>query len=107
MGRFASCEQLEEMSKGLDDQRPLPNEDPEASHIVYWHVFRHKDDVLAFAGKVMLEEGEHLVSGSASDSIGKLWWLGVQVDDLDAWGNRRSINKTDAYDPESPNSPML
>lgn len=107
MGQFADGKELDNAMQGLDSQRPLPNEDPAASHIVYWHVFRHKDEVRAFARQVMLDAGEHLISGTARDSIGQLWWLGIKVDDLEAWGNRRSINKTDAYDPESPDSPML
>lgn len=107
MAHFPNSEELGALEKRLDEPRPLPNEDPAGSHIVYWHVFRDRNQALEFARQIKLDTGEHLVGGSAKDSIGSLKWLGVQVDDLEAWGNRRSIKKTDAYDPESPSSPML
>lgn len=107
MPHFANREELGALANRLDEPRPLPNEDPAGSHIVYWHVFRGRNEALDFARQIKLNKGERLVGGSATDSIGPLMWLGVQVDDLEAWGNRRSINKTDAYDPESPGSPML
>jgi hypothetical protein len=63
--------------------------------------------VLRFARKIQLESGEALMGGKTQDSIAALWWVGVQVDDLEAWGSRRAINKIDEVDPENPGSPML
>jgi hypothetical protein len=28
-----------------------------------------------------------------ADSVGKLWWVGVEVDDLKLWGHSGAINK--------------
>ncbi len=107
MGHFATREELDALAGELEAQRALPNADPERSHVVYWHVFRNHDDTLAFSRQIVLEKGERLVGGRTEDSIGGLWWVGVQVDDLAAWGNRRAVHKIDAFDPESPGSPML
>lgn len=107
MGHFATREELDGLGSELERERPLPNADPQKSHVVYWHVFRNRDEVAAFSRRILLEEGERLVGGHTADSIGALWWVGVQVEDLEAWGNRRAVHKIDAFDPESPGSPML
>jgi hypothetical protein len=55
----------------------------------------------------MLGKGEELVGGVTRDSLGPLYWVGVRVEDIETWGDRRAINKTDFVDPQNPKSPML
>ncbi|WP_018953678.1 hypothetical protein [Thioalkalivibrio sulfidiphilus] len=62
-------------------------------HVVQWHVFRSREAAEAFMPHVKLAEGQQLVGGYTRDSVGPLWWVGVQVDDLDRWGNRTAVNK--------------
>jgi len=106
MGEFPGEQTIEALSAELEQQRPLP-EDPAQERIVYWHVFRRPEDVLTFARGISLESDEVMVGGHTHDSIGHLYWVGVQVDDLEVWGNRAAIHKVDGYDPENPGSPML
>ena len=107
MGHFANAEELSALEKDLEIERPVPNKDPDQTHVVYWHVFRRREDVVAFAHSVMLEPGEELIAGHCEDDLGRLWWLGVRVDDLAKWGNRSAIHKIDAGDGENPGSNML
>lgn len=106
MAAFANEKTIEMLSEALNHERALPD-DPAAERLVYWHVFRRPEEVLGFARKIQLASGEMLVGGQAEDSIGKLWWVGVRVDDLEAWGSRRAIKKVDGVDPENADSPML
>ena len=76
----------------LSRERGLP-ERPEQDHIVYWHVFRSRESAESFVPSIRLDARQHLVGGCSCDSIGPLWWIGVQVDDLERWGNRAAINK--------------
>lgn len=62
-------------------------------NVVQWHVFRSREAAEAFVPGVKLTESQHLVGGYTRDSVGPLWWVGVQVDDLDRWGNRTAVNK--------------
>jgi hypothetical protein len=61
--------------------------------VVQWHVFRSREAAEAFIPHVRLNEDQHLVGGYTRDSVGPLWWVGVQVGDLDRWGNRNAVNK--------------
>lgn len=106
MGAFPNEKTLDELSRSLESVRHLPD-DPAAERLVYWHVFRDADAVVSFARKIQLEDGDTLVGGCSEDSIGPLYWVGVQVADLEAWGSRRAIKKVDGVDPENANSPML
>ncbi len=106
MGRFPGDGDIDELAKALETDRELP-QDPAEERTVYWHVFRRPEQVLDFARHILLDKGEGLVGGRTQDSIGSLWWVGVQVDDLEAWGNRRAIHKIDGVDPGNPGSPML
>lgn len=106
MSAFPSVEALAALESMLSQRCALPA-DPVAERIVTWHVFRHADEAKAFARHVMLDEGESLVGGATQDSLGELYWVGVQVEDIDAWGDRRAIHKTDFVDPQNPKSPML
>lgn len=61
--------------------------------VVQWHVFRSRQQAECFLPGVKLMNDQHLVGGYTRDSIGPLWWIGVQVCDLHAWGNTHAINK--------------
>ena len=76
----------------LEEEQALP-EGRGRDRIVQWHVFRSGPQAQAFARGVRLGPGQHLVGGFTRDSVGVLYWVGVQVDDLDAWGNRGAVNK--------------
>lgn len=81
-----------EVHEFLSRERGLP-ERPDQEHIVYWRVFRSKESAESFIPSVRLDTHQHLVGGYSRDSIGSLWWVGVQVDDIGRWGNRAAINK--------------
>lgn len=76
----------------LSRERGLP-ERPDQNNIVYWRVFRSKESAESFIPSIRLEAHHHLVGGYSRDSVGPLWWVGVQVESLDRWGNRTAINK--------------
>ncbi len=96
MAAFPDQAQLQALQVQLQQERSLPGRRPEVDRIVYWHVFRRPEDALAFAEHVLLEEDECLVGGYTRDSIGPVWWVGVQVADLAAWGNRGAVHKIGA-----------
>ncbi|HQU14958.1 MAG: hypothetical protein B7Z66_01850 [Chromatiales bacterium 21-64-14] len=73
-------------------ERALPRE-PGDGNVVQWHAFRRREDAERFGPAVRLGPGQRLVGGHTRDSVGPLWWVGVQVDDLSRWGNRQAINK--------------
>lgn len=106
MSAYPSVEALAALESMFARRRALPA-DPVAERIVTWHVFRHAEEARDFARHVMLGAGESLVGGTTRDSLGELYWVGVQVEDIDAWGDRRAIHKTDFVDPQNPKSPML
>lgn len=74
------------------NERALPRA-PGDGNVVQWHAFRRREDAERFVPSVRLGPGQQLVGGRTRDSLGPLWWVGVQVDDLDQWGNRQAINK--------------
>jgi len=76
----------------LSHERALPSaEGP--GNVVQWHVFRTREAAEAFVPSVRLGEGQRLVGGMSRDSVGALWWLGVEVEDIQRWGNRMAVNK--------------
>lgn len=76
----------------LDHELSLP-EGHGHDGIVQWHVFRAKAQAEAFMPGIKLGEGQHLIGGYTRDSVGPLWWVGVQVKDAQSWGNRGAVNK--------------
>lgn len=106
MGRFPREDELETIKGELGRDRDLP-ENPAKEGVVSWHVFRQLDEALDFARHHLLDEGERVVGGRAKDSVGTLYWVGLHVDDLEHWGNRKAIHLTDGVDPQNPGSPML
>jgi hypothetical protein len=65
-------------------------------NVVQWHAFRSRSAAESFLPGMHLGEGQRLVGGYTRDSIGPLWWVGVQVDDVERWGNRGAVNKRGA-----------
>ncbi|ARU32475.1 hypothetical protein CAP31_12765 [Sulfuriferula sp. AH1] len=63
------------------------------NHVVSWHVFRTLSEAEAYADHIVLNPGQHLAGGIDHDSVGSLWWVGVEVDDLSRWGNAAAVNK--------------
>lgn len=76
----------------LEEEQPLP-EGHGHDHIVQWHVFRSRSAAETFARGIRLERDQRMVGGFSRDSVGVLYWVGVHVDDLEAWGNRSAVNK--------------
>lgn len=76
----------------LKEFRCLPARD-ERNRVVSWHVFRTASEAEEYAESIQLGEGQHIVGGMDSDTIGKLWWVGVEVDDVARWGNPAAVNK--------------
>lgn len=76
----------------LENERSLPDGDGH-DRIVQWHVFRARDKAERFAHHVELSTGQKLVGGWTRDSVGMLYWVGVQVEDLELWGNAGAVHK--------------
>lgn len=76
----------------LASHRRLPGHHAE-NRVVQWHVFRDVVQADDYADHIQLSSSQTIVGGFDSDSIGTLWWVGVEVDDLASWGNRSAVNK--------------
>lgn len=102
MSKFATPQQLQQLASDINELRPTPHKDDAIEQrIVYWHIFRRKQDALNFANHIMMPEGEQLVGGRDRDSIGNIWWIGVQVDSLEKWGSRAAVHKISHGEPEN------
>jgi hypothetical protein len=77
-------------------------EDPQKDCIVLWKVFRSKDEALEYSHHILLEPTQRIVGGYWTDSAGGFFWLGVEVDDLEKWGNSQAIQLTDPFDSNDP-----
>lgn len=106
MGHAPTKQEMDALGDQMAQERSLPSKS-EHNRVVYWHVFRRRDDAVGLAGNIRLNDGERLVGGHTRDSIGPLWWIGVEVENLAAWGNRGAVHKIDRVDPENPDSPLL
>jgi hypothetical protein len=69
-----------ELTDLLDSRRPLPSGGG-GGLIVQWHAFRGADEAQAFAGHIGLGAGQRVVGGWDEDSVGRIFWVGVEVDD--------------------------
>ncbi|MFZ5557714.1 MAG: hypothetical protein ACOZDY_13505 [Pseudomonadota bacterium] len=76
----------------LQVRRPLPSSGG-AERVVHWHVFRSAAEARSYAGNIILGAGQQVVGGWDEDSVGRVYWVGVEVDDLARWGNRAAVNK--------------
>lgn len=57
------------------------------------HIFRAASEAEEYAESIKLGDGQRIVGGMAADSVGKLWWVGVEVEDIARWGNPSAVNK--------------
>lgn len=64
-----------------------------SKQVVQWHVFRSLTEADEFADHILLGTDQALVGGSAQDSVGTFWWVGVEVGDVSRWGNFTAVNK--------------
>lgn len=85
----------------LNNRADLPK-DPANERIVLWKTFRSIDEAIGYSRAILLEDDQTLVGGASSDSAGPLFWVGVKVDDLEAWGNSQAIQLTDPFDANDP-----
>jgi len=70
---------LKSLEYALDEgERPVPD-DPAKARLATWSVFREPEKALTYARYVLLDEGDELVGGRTHDSLGALYWVGVQV----------------------------
>lgn len=76
----------------LDQFRPLP-EKSVFNRVVQWHVFRERKAASDFANGIILGAKQQIVGGTDTDSIGNLYWVGVEVEDISRWGNSAAVNK--------------
>lgn len=76
----------------LDHELALP-EGRGKDRVVQWHVFRTRRRAEDFMRAIRVGDGQSLVGGYTRDSVGPLWWLGVQVEDVERWGNAGAVNK--------------
>ena len=76
----------------ISEQRVLPTQ-TSGDTVVHWHIFRSLDEAEDYAEHIQLGERQRIVGGTDSDSIGVLWWVGVEVDDVARWGNQGAVNK--------------
>ena len=89
------------VSKVLTQPRHLP-EEPKTERVVLWKVFRSEDTALEYSRHIMLEQDQCIVGGQGTDSVGEYFWLGVEVADLEKWGNSQAIQLTDPFDSDDP-----
>lgn len=94
-------EQENPITNLLQQERPLP-QDPKSERVVLWKVFRSENEAIEYSRHVLLEPDQKLVGGHATDTVGEFWWIGVQVDSLEAWGNSQAIQLTDPLDANDP-----
>ena len=96
-------ENQERATSLLREERSLPTGDP-AERVVFWKMFRDEAEATEFSKNIKLGEGQQMVGGRDCDDVGHCYWLGVQVDDVAAWGNVAAIQKHDGYDGEEPST---
>lgn len=92
-----TANQSTQVSQILNQSRSLP-EDPKKERVVMWKVFRNEDEALEYSHHILLEPDQRVVGGRSTDSVGDFFWLGVEVDDVAAWGNTHAIHLVDPFD---------
>ena len=90
-----------QVKKTLAQVRALP-EDAKKERIVLWKIFRNEADALEYSHHILLEPDQLIVGGRSTDSAGVFFWLGVEVADLEAWGNTHAIQLADPFDGNNP-----
>lgn len=90
-----------QISQLLTQSRNLP-EDPKKDRVVMWKVFRDENAALEYSHHIILEPDQRIVGGCSKDSAGIFFWLGIEVPDLEAWGNTQAIQLADPFDGTDP-----
>jgi hypothetical protein len=85
----------------LTCNRALPA-DPKRERVVLWRIFRDQMAALEYSHHILLEPDQQLVGGHGFDSAGEFYWLGVEVEDLAAWGHPHAIQLSDPFEAEDP-----
>lgn len=91
----------EQITQLLRHDRALPT-DPRKERVVLWKVFRDKSSVIEYSQHILLEPDQRLVGGQSVDTIGPFYWLGVEVEEIENWGNTHAIQLNDPFDSDSP-----
>ena len=89
------------ISQILAQAKSLP-EDPQKERIVLWKVFRSEDEALEYSHHILLESTQQIVGGHGTDTVGAFFWLGVEVANLEKWGNTQAIQLSDPFDSNDP-----
>ncbi|MHB1678492.1 MAG: hypothetical protein ACYCSS_13355 [Sulfuriferula sp.] len=90
-----------QISQLLTQSRNLP-EDPKKDRVVMWKIFRSENEALKYSHHILLEPDQRIVGGRSKDSAGEFFWLGIEVANLEAWGNTQAIQLADPFDGTDP-----
>lgn len=101
MNRYHDRERDQAVRAFLGQERPLP-EHPLEERIVVWKTFRELEDAREYAEHVLLDTDQQLVGGQCQDSLGRAYWVGVQVPNVEAWGHSMAVQLTDPFDGQDP-----
>lgn len=108
MSQFPTEQQIAVFASNLTKEQPVPTKNSaEALLVSYTRVFRRSEDALEFAQNILLGDGESLIGGQSEDSVGPLWWAGIQVDKFERWRAKGGFHHAASLDPESPENEML
>jgi len=108
MNRTPDIYQLNALENLLDIESTIPRKSNAENRLIsYSHIFRDKNKAVEFARNIRLGAGESLTGGYTIDSIGRLWWLGVQLDSFEQWQNNGGYHRAAMQDPEIPGNQML
>lgn len=93
--------QDEQVKNVLSRNRDLPA-DPQKERVVLWKIFRNEANAVEYSHHILLEPDQQLVGGHGTDSVGDFYWLGVEVENLAAWGHPHAIQLSDPFEAEDP-----
>lgn len=85
----------------LSSRRLLPR-DPRAERVVVWRAFRDESQAIEYSRHILLDPGQRVVGGQGEDDVGVYYWLGVEVEDIEAWGHPQAIQLVDPLDADDP-----
>ncbi len=101
MNRFHDHERDLAVKDLLGKERQLP-QDPREERIVVWKSFRNPEEARDYAEHILLDADQVLVGGHCKDSLDRVYWVGVQVPDMNAWGHSMAVQLRDPFDSQDP-----
>lgn len=108
MSHFPTEEEFAKFVEDLKIESEIPTRSSAESLLVsYSRLFRKYDEAVEFAKNMMLSDGESLIGGCAKDSVGDLWWAGIQVNKFEQWRANGGYHQNASRDPEVPEEEML